>query len=285
MRSYTITNLNMLDQEALRKRFNPEGSLLRRQQHRMTEMVLALDTICRRHNIHYWICSGTLLGAVRHGGYIPWDDDLDVELLRDDYLRLMDILPHELPEWLQLQTPETDGGYFYAYAKLRDRHSHLEETNAYDRIFDMQGIYIDIFPMERIPQALRWVSCRTLGLCYKVLKRKDLTDAEARRRVRRIYDFNARIIFPFLRALSRLFPTRLIRYSFGIPYDDIRRNSYMFPLKTVSFEGYDLPSPANCEAYLREKFGDWQRLPDLNAIHAHLSTLTIDDIPKQDSSF
>ena len=274
----------MIDQEALRKRFNPEGSPLRRQQHRMTEMVLVLDDICRRHHIRYWICSGTLLGAVRHGGYIPWDDDLDVELLREDYLRLIDILPRELPEWLQLQTPETDSGYFYAYAKLRDHYSHLEETNAYDRIFDMQGVYIDIFPMERIPQALRWVSCRTLGRCYKVLKRKDLSDKEARRRVRRIYDINARIVFPCLRALSRLLPTRLIRYSFGIPYDDIRRDSYMFPLKTVSFEGHELPAPANCDAYLREKFGDWQHLPDLDTIHAHSATLTIEDLPHRDSS-
>ncbi|MBO4905463.1 MAG: LicD family protein [Bacteroidaceae bacterium] len=266
-----------MDQDYLRSRFNPEGSLLRRQQHRMTEMLLVLDGICRKHNIQYWLCSGTLLGAVRHGGYIPWDDDLDVEMLRPDYERLMKILPQELPDNLQLQTPETDKGYFYAYAKLRDRRSLLRETNSYDRIFDMQGIYIDIFPMERIPQCLRWVSCRTLGGCYKVLKRKDISDDEARRRVRRIYWFNKHIVFPVLRALAFFIPTKTIRYSFGIPYDDIRLASYLFPLQKISFEGHMMPAPADCDPYLRDKFGDYKSLPDLDTLHLHSSSLTIDD--------
>lgn len=266
-----------MDQTYLRERFNPEGSLLRRQQNRMTEMLLVLDDICRRHNIQYWLCAGTLLGVVRHGGYIPWDDDLDVEMMRPDYERLLKILSNELPDNLQLQTPDTDSGYFYAYAKLRDRRSHLEETNRYDRIFDMQGIYIDIFPMERIPQCLRWVSCRTLGRCYKVLKRTDLSDEEARRRVRRIYRLNEKFVFPLLRAISRLLPTRKIRYSFGIPYDDVRLDSYMFPLKQQEFEGHPFPVPHDCDAYLKGKFGDYMRLPDLDTLHQHSSTLTIDD--------
>ena len=81
------------DAEALKARFNPDGSPLRRMQDRMTEMLREIDAICRRHNIRYWLCSGTLLGCIRHGGYIPWDDDLDIEVLREDYDRLMEILP------------------------------------------------------------------------------------------------------------------------------------------------------------------------------------------------
>ena len=84
------TSLNF---EELRSRFNPEGSLLRRQQNRMTEILIEVDRICKKHHIQYWLSSGTLLGAVRHKGFIPWDDDMDIEMLRTDYERLMKILP------------------------------------------------------------------------------------------------------------------------------------------------------------------------------------------------
>ena len=64
--------------EDLKSRFNPEGSLLRRQQNRMTELLIEIDRICKKHSIQYWLSSGTLLGAVRHKGFIPWDDDMDI---------------------------------------------------------------------------------------------------------------------------------------------------------------------------------------------------------------
>ena len=163
-----------IDHEALRERFNPEGSLLRRMQHRMTEMLGEIDKICRRHNLKYWLCSGTLLGCVRHGGYIPWDDDLDIEMLREDYEKLLKILPEELPEHLKLQTPDTDPGYFFQFAKVRDTRSYLEETNDYDRIFQLKGIFIDIFPYEKMPLPLLWISNRTFGRVYKVMNNPQL---------------------------------------------------------------------------------------------------------------
>ena len=62
----------------LRKRFNPAGSILRRQQMRMLELLGAVDKVCKKHNIPYWLSSGTLIGAARHQGFIPWDDDLEI---------------------------------------------------------------------------------------------------------------------------------------------------------------------------------------------------------------
>ena len=141
---------NNLKQE-LRERFNPDGSLLRRQQLRMLELLEAVDLVCKKYDIPYWLSSGTLIGAVRHQGFIPWDDDLDIEMLREDYLRLMKVLPEELPDKFVLQTHETDPNYISNYAKVRDMNSYLEETNAYDRIWKYQGVYIDIFSLERIP--------------------------------------------------------------------------------------------------------------------------------------
>lgn len=69
------------ENEKLREKFNPDGSTLRRQQLRMIELLDYVDSVCKENNIKYWISSGTLLGAVRHEGFIPWDDDLDIEML------------------------------------------------------------------------------------------------------------------------------------------------------------------------------------------------------------
>lgn len=75
-------NTPLIPHEELRQRYNPDGSLLRRQQMRMLHILVEVDKICQRHNIRYWLSSGTLIGAVRHGGFIPWDDDLDIEMMR-----------------------------------------------------------------------------------------------------------------------------------------------------------------------------------------------------------
>ena len=89
-------------QENLKARFNPEGSLLRVHQHRMMELLLAFDAICKRHQIRYWLIGGTLIGAARHQGFIPWDDDMDVQMLREDYLRMLEILPKELDDTMYI---------------------------------------------------------------------------------------------------------------------------------------------------------------------------------------
>ena len=113
---------NNLKQE-LRERFNPDGSLLRRQQLRMLELLEAVDLVCKKYDIPYWLSSGTLIGAVRHQGFIPWDDDLDIEMLREDYLRLMKVLPEELPDKFVLQIQETHAHYISNYANARDVNS------------------------------------------------------------------------------------------------------------------------------------------------------------------
>lgn len=271
--------MSLSPQEAaeLEARFNPEGSLLRRMQHRMTEMLREIDAICRRHQLKYWLCSGTLLGCVRHGGYIPWDDDLDIEMLREDYEKLLKILPNELPPHLKLQTPDTDPGYFFSFAKVRDTRSYLEETNDYDRIFKYRGIFIDIFPYEKMPLPLLWISNRTFGRVYKVMNNRHNTPQQLVRKVQRIRRWNERWVFPILRALAKLWPSKQLNYSPGIPYDNTIVPEETFPLATATFDGLEVPVPADTDAYLRRKFGNYMQLPPLDNIHPHSAKLTIDD--------
>ena len=212
----------------------------------MLEILLEVDRICQKHDIPYWLSSGTLIGAMRHDGFIPWDDDLDIEMLRSDYLRLMKVLPSELPEWLALQNDETDPNYFYFYAKVRDRRSRMLEQNGYDRLWQEQGIYIDIFPMEQHPIWLHKLTEKTVGHMYKVW-RTSTNDAKAIKTVRRIFNFNNNILFPCLRGLLGILspltipeqssPTRslshlspLITSAMGIPFHNPRYAKEIFPL-------------------------------------------------------
>lgn len=273
-----VTTLKMVLSEtenaALRQRFAPEGSMLRRQQQRMLEMMTWLDDVCRRHRIPYWLGSGTLLGAVRHGGFIPWDDDVDIEFRREDYPRLLQVLSQETAGTdYALQTHDTDPGYFFTYAKLRDRRSLLQEQTGYDRIFTYQGIYLDLFVLEPMTKPLHWLSNRTFGIIYKVLRNPEYNTQQLIRKTDSIYRANMRFVFPLLRLLSRLFSPRLLTYSPGIPFESQRDPAELFPLSTVVFEGHRFSAPHNPESYLRRMFGNWQRLPDVDKISTHTARL------------
>ena len=256
--------------------FNPEGSLLRRQQMRMLDILVEVDRICKKHDIPFWLSSGTLIGALRHDGFIPWDDDLDIEMMRKDYLRLMKVLPKELPDWLALQNDETDPNYFFYYAKVRDRRSRMLEQTNYDRVWKEQGIYIDIFPMEQHPIWLHRLTEKTVGHMYKVW-RTSTDDQKAIRKVRRIFDMNNRMLFPCLRALCGLFPGKVITSGMGIPFHNPRYADEIFPLTTHTFEGHELPVPGNADAHLRHIFGDYMQLPDLSKLSLHVAHLEFYD--------
>ena len=104
--------------------------------------------VCEQLNIKYYLIGGTLLGAVRHKGFIPWDDDIDVGLMRDDYERFLKEAGELLPEHLFLQTYETDSEYPQVFAKIRDKNTAFIETSVKDNKMN-HGIFIDIFPLDR----------------------------------------------------------------------------------------------------------------------------------------
>lgn len=113
------------------------------------ELLLEFDRICRKHKINYQLFGGTLLGAIRHKGFIPWDDDLDVSLLRKDYNRFIRVCQKELDPKYFLQSPQTDKNYILPYAKLRKNNTlYLEDVFAEEDIHN--GIFIDIFPLDNV---------------------------------------------------------------------------------------------------------------------------------------
>lgn len=268
----TEKNWKQMNHDELRKRFNPDSSQLRRQQLRMLDILTEVDRICQKHGIPYWLSSGTLIGAMRHDGFIPWDDDLDIEMMRADYLRLMDVLPRELPDWLALQTDETDKNYFFFYAKVRDRRSRMLEQTGYDRIWREQGVYIDILPLEQHPIWLHKITEKTIGHVYKIW-RTSTDDARSMKKIRRLFLLNKHVVYPACRLLCRLLPGRTITSGMGIPFHNPRYASEIFPLTTHVFEGRQFPVPHDADAHLRHLFGDYMQLPDLSKLSSHVAQL------------
>ncbi len=110
------------------------------------DLFIEFEKVCKKYNLRYYPCYGFLLGAIRHKGYIPWDDDLDVCMPREDYERFIK-LSKEFNEPYFLQIPETDNGYFYGMCKIRN-----SNTTAINQMFKYQGfnqgIWLSVFPLD-----------------------------------------------------------------------------------------------------------------------------------------
>ena len=125
--------------------------LLRSIQLNMLDALKVFDKLCRDNGIHYSLHGGTLLGAVRHKGFIPWDDDLDVFMTRKDFDLFVNSWNRCKPEGYFLQTKEVEEDYTRSFAKIRKEHTlFLQDTEKPDTIHT--GIFIDIFPVDKIPE-------------------------------------------------------------------------------------------------------------------------------------
>lgn len=113
------------------------------------EILLEFDRICKENDLTYQLFSGTLLGAVRHNGFIPWDDDIDVAMLRKDYNKFLSIYSNATNSKYFLQSYETDPNFFRQFARLRKNFTlYLQES--YKDIDMHHGIFIDIFPFDNV---------------------------------------------------------------------------------------------------------------------------------------
>lgn len=108
--------------------------------------------ICENHNIDYYISSGTALGAVRHGGFIPWDDDIDIAVFRKDYEKLLTILDEELSSKYYVIALEKQEDCFFPFAKICLKNTRFGDWWESQVSFD-EGIFIDIFPLDKVPKS------------------------------------------------------------------------------------------------------------------------------------
>ena len=130
-----------------------DDQTLRKVQLQLLEIVKEIQRVCNLYNIHYFMDSGTLLGAVRHKGFIPWDDDLDIGMLRKDYERFNEIAPKALGKDYFWQTWETDKDYPLPFGKVRKRNTLYVEKKSKE--LQENGFFVDILPYDFAPEDLK----------------------------------------------------------------------------------------------------------------------------------
>jgi lipopolysaccharide cholinephosphotransferase len=249
--------------------YNPEGSVMRRAQMRMLEILRIFHGICERHNINYWLDWGTLLGAYRHAGFIPWDDDLDVTILWKDRKKLISALEKELPDDLKLQTRKTDKKYYKFHPKIRDTKSRLH--NKRSDVYEFNGIFFDIFYLEPMPSIefkriidnfllaeINFVRAKTL---YRKVKYGLISCF-----IPLVWVLIGAVRF-YYRYIGK---TTLYAYTFGgNTYAKYNYDNF-FPLTEITFEGGSFKAPNKIDAYLKDQFGStYMNIPDEADRYSH----------------
>lgn len=249
-----------------------EPEVLRKAQLIMLDMLTEFDAICKKHQLRYWLDSGTLLGAVRHQGFIPWDDDIDLSMPIEDYNKFLAVANSELSNEIFLQTSQTDKSFKFDYIKLRSNKASIVEFHEKDKhIKYHQGVFVDIFPMLTLENTeenkkqydstfkeirdVSSISLHTPNGKDDPVKRANLV-ASLKQKHQGWEIVNSNVIYggemPDVAA-----------------WFDITK---VLPLTVVEFEGHSFPAPNNPNHYLDAIYSfDYRQLPpkDKRTTHAH----------------
>lgn len=236
---------------------------LRASQLKQLEVLKVIVDICERHGITYWLEGGTLLGAVRHGGFIPWDDDIDIAMTKEDLDRFTQIAQQELPANLFLQNKQTDSSYRLDQTKVIDLNSFYVQPDDDFETASPKGLFVDIFPYVSypyVPKRLRRPFLRGICIANSVLKGKHYYSLES---TAKLMWFGLKYLL-FYQFLWRILP-KSSKYLTCLPtnnwYGMMQRRDEILPVGRIFFEGMELNAPNNPDAYLKNLYKDYMKLP------------------------
>ena len=236
-----------------------------------------LDDVCKKLNIEYFLYGGTLIGAVRHKGFVPWDDDLDIAMDRKDYMRFVREAHAILPDNYYLQTPYTDKKTPYLYSKLRLKGTTCIEF-IHHRLDIEQGIYIDIYPIDNVTDddgeyMKEYSEYQKLARCY-VLRQCKYPSVEGKSLKRRIKNVLRYVLSTVVKIVPQSYfvnkADKIMTKHNGektgrkgnLFYPEPTNVFYdMFPLEDGIFEGVKVKLPGNWDRHLTSRYDDYMEFP------------------------
>lgn len=257
--------------EELKAKYNPEGSVLRNAQFRMLEMLVYLDEVCRKIGVNYSIDCGNVLGAVRHGGFIPWDDDADIALEYNDWKKLTAYLEKNPHPQFVVQTHKTDPGYYGAWSVLRDLKSEYIKDDLRHKKRKLRGLQVDLFPYEknimefpyRVVNKLQYFNARFFEVSHPFVANV-------------VYSLIFKILVPVLRFVSKMKGNnKYYMHSYGASWRDKIPENVFFPFKDIEFEGVVLKGPADPEGYCKAVYKNYMDLPPASHRNDHEATYRV----------
>lgn len=254
----------------------------------LLEMLIEIDRICRKHNIKYSLDGGTLLGAIRHKGFIPWDDDVDIIMRREEYQRFYKACKLEIDKnRFFLQEYRTDKAYRWGYAKMRRKGTEFIRLGQ-EHLKNRTGIFVDIFVVDNVPdqwlmRRLHYVACFVIRkFLYAELGMKNEKSAIGQK----IYGGCFRkiprnAIFKWRNRIAKKCNQRRTKLVAHMTYPYPKRAKFGMPalcfdeMIDVEFEGYQFKCFKEYDTYLSLLYGNYIELPPEENRVAHLDVSSI----------
>ncbi len=235
------------------------------------EMIDEIDRICSKHGLSYWLDSGTALGAIRHKGFIPWDDDVDIGMMREDYEKFIAIAKKEISSDYVIQDNITEPRYNNFHIKVRKLNTIYPQS--YNSQYKYRGIQLDIFPFDYVPddskktiRKCKWLQKYRI-FCF-IATREVLSHNPIKRLVQRAIKLVPAAVYRnyFERSCQKYNDTPtdyLTSHTYRMQREKVRifKTKDLIPTKRIRFEDREYSIMNNPDEYLKTMYGDYMTLP------------------------